>query len=56
MEVLATLQMLLVFESGSEKMCIQSPVKNRQTVRSKSPLFLHRFNLLNCSVNTSITR
>jgi len=29
---LATLQMLLVCESGSEKMCLQSPTKHRQTV------------------------
>jgi len=37
METLATLQMLLVSESGSEKMCLQSPAKkNRQTVRSEN--------------------
>jgi len=34
--VLATLQMLLVSVSGSEKMCCQSPAKNTQTVHSKN--------------------
>jgi len=33
--VLATLQ-LLVSESGSGKMCLQSPTKNRQTIRSEN--------------------
>jgi len=34
--VLATLQLLLVSESGSEHMCLQSPTKHRQTVRSEN--------------------
>jgi len=35
-EALATLQMLLVSESGSEEMCLQSPMKNIQTIRSEN--------------------
>ena len=35
MEALATLQMLLVSKSGSEKVHLQSPVKNRQTFCSE---------------------
>jgi len=34
--VLATLQMLLVSESDSEKMCLQSPTKNILTVGSQN--------------------
>jgi len=33
--VLATLQ-LLVSESGSEKMCLQSPTKNIQTIHGEN--------------------
>jgi len=33
---LATLQTLLVSESGSEKMYLQSPMKNIQTIRREN--------------------
>jgi len=35
-EALATLQLLLVSESGSEQTCLQSPTKHRQTLRSEN--------------------